>query len=169
MAEFFDVLDEFGNKTGRVKERSAVHRDGDWHAAINIFIVNSQNEVLQQRRAADKDSYPNMWDLFCGGHVTTGENYETAAIRELEEELGVVVRPEDLVKIGEFKTSSRPHPNFINNSIERVYLLRRDWKLRDYRIQEEEISELRYVPWRKLREMLQNPKPDDMLRHRKQY
>lgn len=124
MAEYFDVLDEFGNKTGAIKERSAVHRDGDWHAAVNIFIVNSQNEVLQQRRAADKDSYPNMWDLSCGGHVVTGEDYETAAVRELEEELGVVVKPENLMKIGEFKTSSRPQPNFINNSIERVYLLR---------------------------------------------
>lgn len=133
MAEYFDVLDEFGNKTGVIKERSAVHRDGDWHAAVNIFIVNSQNEVLQQRRAADKDSYPNMWDLSCGGHVATGEDYETAAVRELEEELGVVVKPENLMKIGEFKTSSRPQPNFINNSIERVYLLRGIGNLRTIR------------------------------------
>lgn len=38
--EYFDVLDSEGHKTGRIKLRSAVHRDGDWHRAVNIWIVN---------------------------------------------------------------------------------------------------------------------------------
>ena len=38
--EYFDVLDSNGHKTGRIKLRSEVHRDGDWHRAVNIWIVN---------------------------------------------------------------------------------------------------------------------------------
>lgn len=167
--EYFDVLDENGYKTGRTKPRDAVHRDGDWHAAVNIFVLNPQNEVLLQRRAPNKDSYPNMWDLSCGGHVTAGEDYQTAAIRELEEELGLVVGPEDLIELGKFKTSSHPRPDFINNSIEKVYLLRTTRKLEDFTIQEDELSAIKYVPWRELRAMIENPQLSNILRHRQQY
>ncbi len=167
--EYFDVLDENGYKTGRTKPRDAVHRDGDWHAAVNIFVLNPQNEVLLQRRAPNKDSYPNMWDLSCGGHVTAGEDYQAAAIRELKEELGLVVDPEDLIELGKFKTSSRPRPDFINNSIEKVYLLRTTRKLEDFTIQEDELSAIKYVPWRELRTMIENPQLSNILRHRQQY
>lgn len=167
--EYFDVLDENGEKTGLVKLRSDVHHDGDWHAAVNILVVNDKNEILQQRRAPNKDSFPNMWDLSCGGHVVTGEDYLDAAIRELKEELGINVQPEDLRLIGAFKSSVQPAPNFINNTFEIVYLLRTDKELADFKIQTEELSEIRYVDWRKLRQMLEDPQVIDMLKHKRQY
>lgn len=37
MKEYFDVLDENGNLTGRKKLRSEVHRDGDWHKATRLI------------------------------------------------------------------------------------------------------------------------------------
>ena len=37
--EEFDVLDAEGRPTGRVKARSAVHRDGDWHAAVHVWVL----------------------------------------------------------------------------------------------------------------------------------
>lgn len=70
--ELFDVLDENGHKTGKTKERSQVHRDGDWHRAVNIWVINDHDEVLLQKRAAHKDSWPGYWGYFgwwthCGG------------------------------------------------------------------------------------------------------
>lgn len=167
--EYLDVLDENGRKTGKVKLRSDVHRDGDWHAAVNILIVNDKNEVLHQRRAPNKDSFPNMWDLSCGGHVVTGESYLDAAIRELKEELGIDVQAEELQQLGSFKSSAQPTPDFINNTFEEVYLLRTDRDLADFKIQTEEISKIRYIEWRELRQMLEDPRVIDMLKHRKQY
>lgn len=41
--------------------------------------------------------------------------------------------------------------------------------LDDFRIQKEELSEIRYIDWRDLKKMLENSMPGDMLRHRKQY
>jgi len=35
--EYFDVLDENGNKTGKIKLRSEVHRDGDWHKGVTYM------------------------------------------------------------------------------------------------------------------------------------
>ena len=68
--EYFDVLDENGNKTGETKLRSEVHRDGDWHRTVHIWVFNRQGEVLLQRRCATKDSYPNMLDISCAGHLS---------------------------------------------------------------------------------------------------
>lgn len=52
--EYFDILDENGNKIGKTKLRSEVHRDGDWHKAVHIWILNNNGDVLLQRRCAKK-------------------------------------------------------------------------------------------------------------------
>ena len=44
--EYLDVLDEKGNKTGKVKLRYEVHRDGDFHKTVHIWIINKNNDVL---------------------------------------------------------------------------------------------------------------------------
>ena len=55
--EYFDVLTPDGGRTGQVKERSAVHRDGDWHGTAHIWLVRRQNgrlQVLLQKRSRKK-------------------------------------------------------------------------------------------------------------------
>ena len=37
--ELFDVVDAGGNLTGIVKRRGDVHRDGDWHRAIHVWVI----------------------------------------------------------------------------------------------------------------------------------
>ena len=85
--EYIDLLDENGNKLNTRKKRTEVHRDGDWHKSVHIWIINKNSEILLQRRAADKDSDPNMLDISCAGHLSSGDDSITGAIRELKEEL----------------------------------------------------------------------------------
>lgn len=151
--EYFDVLDENGEKTGRTKLRREVHRNGDWHRAVDVFVVKG-DEVLLQKRCATKDSYPDTWDLSCGGHITAGEDSLETAVRELEEELGLKARPEELEFVGSFKASARPAPDFVNNSFNDMYILRTEAEISELRFQEEEISALKYVPIREFREMV---------------
>lgn len=125
--------------------RREVHRDGDWHRAVDVFVVKG-DEVLLQKRCATKDSYPDTWDLSCGGHITAGEESRETAVRELEEELGLKVVPEDLEFVGSFKASARPAPDFINNSFNDMYILWTEAELSELRFQIEEISALKYVP-----------------------
>ena len=107
--EYFDVLDEKGNKTGITKPRSAVHRDGDWHKSVHVWIIRG-NEILLQRRAPQKDSYPNMLDISAAGHLDAGEDAITGAMRELKEELGIDAEPSDFELIGRVTQSARPRP-----------------------------------------------------------
>ena len=44
----------------------------------------------------EKITYPGLWDVSCAGHVSAGESATTSALRELEEELGVVAQVEEL-------------------------------------------------------------------------
>ena len=115
MAEYFDILDENGNLTGKTKLRSEVHRDGDWHKAVHIWVFNRKGEVLLQRRAANKDSYPNMLDISCAGHLSAGDTSIEGALRELEEELKLF---DNTFKIGRIFGT-----DFINNEFNDLYYL----------------------------------------------
>jgi len=155
--EYFDVLDENGQPTGRTKSRQAVHRDGDWHRAVNIWVVNDRQEVLLQKRSNNKDSWPGYWDISAGGHIVAGEDSLTAAVQELYEELGLVVRPGELDYLGSWKSSTRPAPNFINNSFNDLYLLKTEKRIEDLVLQAEEVSEAKFVPIAELQELIKNP------------
>lgn len=155
--EYFDVLDSNGHKTGRIKLRSEVHRDGDWHRAVNIWIVNGG--VLLQRRSLNKDSYPGLWDISCGGHLTTGDDSLAAAVRELSEELGVIVSSDALQYLTTWRSSTRPAPDFINNSFNDLYLLRTELSLSDFTMQLEEICDLKYFSIPELRCMVDTHDP----------
>jgi mutator protein MutT len=48
------------------------------------------DRVLMCHRHPDRQWYPNIWDL-PGGHIEPGEQPHEALVRELEEELGIVV------------------------------------------------------------------------------
>ena len=79
--------------TGKVKKRSQVHKDGDWHRSMHLWIYqfDSANEnvrVLLQRRSPYKDTHPDMLDVSCAGHVNAGDDILETTMREMEEELG---------------------------------------------------------------------------------
>ena len=154
MAEFFDILDEQGHKTGKTKARSEVHRDGDWHKAVHIWIVNDKDEILLQKRSPNKDSYPNMWDISSAGHLTAGDDSLSGAMREIKEELGVDIQPSQLKLIGIRKKSDKSSPTFINNEFNDVYLLRLSLDLAKITLQEEEVSEVKHIPIDKFRNMI---------------
>lgn len=166
--EYFDILDENGNKTGITKLRNEVHRDGDWHKAVHIWIINNKKEILLQRRCATKDSNPNMLDISCAGHLTTGDNSLDGAIRELKEELNLDVNKEDLEFIKTIKRSSKYSEIFINNEFDDVYILRTNKTIEDMKYQEDEISEIFYVSYDKFKEMVNNHQPD-LLRHEEEF
>lgn len=86
--ELFDVVDAEDRVIG-VAPRSEVHARLWWHRAVHIFVRNSRGELLIHRRSALKDQYPRCWTSSASGHLAAGEDYAPAAVRELQEELGL--------------------------------------------------------------------------------
>lgn len=166
--EYFDILDENGNKTGKTKLRSEVHREGDWHKAVHIWILNNNGDVLLQRRCATKDSNPNMLDISSAGHLSAGDESLDGAIRELKEELNLDVKPEELKFIKTIKRSSKYTSTFINNEFDDLYILITDKTISDMKYQEDEISEIFFVPYKKFKQMVINKQPD-LLMHTEEF
>lgn len=158
--EYFDILDEFGNKTGKIKSRSEVHRNGNFHKAVHIWIINDLREILLQRRCLTKDSDPNMLDISCAGHLTAGDTSIEGAIRELKEELNLDVKESDLEFIKTIKRCHVSNKTFIDNEYDDFYILRTDKSISDMKYQVEEISEIFFVPFLKFKEMIANKQPD---------
>jgi 8-oxo-dGTP pyrophosphatase MutT (NUDIX family) len=59
------------------------------HRSVGIAVLGTDGRLLVHRRAEDKDVWPGRWDLAVGGVVSAGEDYATAAAREVGEEIGV--------------------------------------------------------------------------------
>jgi len=95
--ELVDIVDHDDNvlyQCTRKEMRAQVLR----HRAVFIAVVNSEGELLIHQRSAMKDLWPSWWDLAVGGVVSAGESYDDAALRELDEEVGVTGVP--LVELG---------------------------------------------------------------------
>ncbi|BCU75404.1 16S rRNA (adenine(1518)-N(6)/adenine(1519)-N(6))-dimethyltransferase RsmA [Luteolibacter sp. LG18] len=108
-AEIFDVVDENDQVTGQAT-RGEVHAKGLLHRAVHVFAVNRRGEVLLQRRSLLKDSHPGVWDSSVSGHLDAGEDYETAVVRELEEEMGIVdAEPEEIARIAPCEATGWEH------------------------------------------------------------
>ena len=90
--ELFDVLDAEGNLTGISKPRGEVHRDGDWHRGLHIWVYGFDPDgtpfMLFQRRSKTKDTWPGKLDVAVGGHYRAGESL-AETLRETEEEIGL--------------------------------------------------------------------------------
>lgn len=86
--EIFDVVNEEDEVTG-TSTRAEVHAGGLLHRAVHVFVFNKRGDILLQRRSLLKDAHPGVWDSSVSGHLDSGEGYEAAAVRELEEEMGI--------------------------------------------------------------------------------
>ncbi len=96
--EMFPVVDEDDRVIGSAP-RPRVHGDNLRHRAVHILIFNSKGEIYLQKRSQWKDRHPLAWDSSAAGHVEAGEDYDFAANRELEEELGITTKLERLAKL----------------------------------------------------------------------
>jgi isopentenyldiphosphate isomerase len=146
--ERFDVIDVTGAPTGVTKRRADVHRDGDWHRAIHVWIFGEDAGgafLLLQRRGHDKDSWPGRLDATAAGHLAAGETPEDA-FREIEEELGVAPDPALLVQAGTRVIAGEEPPHRLDREYEEVYLLRDDRPLAEYRPDPVEVDALVRVP-----------------------
>ncbi len=95
------------NKNDKVigsEQRDIVYQKGLTHRLIRVILINNKDQVLLQWRSANEDTFPETWDQSAGGHVDEGEDYKTAAYRELKEELGI--KNIELKLIDKFYTSS---------------------------------------------------------------
>jgi 16S rRNA (adenine1518-N6/adenine1519-N6)-dimethyltransferase len=122
--ELFDVVDE-ENRVVRQAARREVHERNWLHRAVHVFILNAKGEVFLQLRSHLKDKQPCKWDSSAAGHLDAGEDYLPCAMRELNEELGIVTTPDRLTRAGSVPASAATGWEFIE-----LFTVRHDGRLR---------------------------------------
>ena len=99
--ELLIQVDEKNNIIGSISREDAHSTIGVFYRTIYVLVKSDRGEILVQRRGPTKDLYPNCWDISVGGHVNFGKSYLETAVREISEELGLKVEPNDLMLKGE--------------------------------------------------------------------
>lgn len=165
--EIFDVVDENGKPTGATVERTEAHRTGVRHRTAHIWVVRNINgsyQVLLQKRAMNKDSFPGRYDTSSAGHIQAGDEPLESAIRELGEELGITANESDLSFAGTFNIDYEKEFHgkmFKDKEIAFVYIYSKDVDETSLVLQKEELDS---VEWFDLEETYQ-----ECLKHNQKY
>ncbi len=134
--ELVDIVNENNELTGQVEERWKAIEKGLWRRTVSCWIMNEKGEILLQKRAPNKRRNPNKWAK-TGGQVDSKETPEEAIFREVKEELGIEI-PKEQIKVVNIRKSEK-EKRFAYN-----FLFVVNYKLEDYTLQKEEVSEVRY-------------------------
>lgn len=144
--ELFDIVDKNGTPTGEIVERTIAHEKGIRHRTAHIWVTRIENrkvQVLLQKRAQNKDSFPGRFDTSSAGHIQAGDEPLDSAIRELSEELGIYAKKDDLTFVNTFdiKFEKEFHGKlFKDDEIAFVYLYEKPVKESSLSLQTEEVE-----------------------------
>ena len=146
--ELWQAYDERGEAiAGKGLTKTEAHAAA-LHAAAHVWIWRRRGEsieILLQRRARGKHTWPGRVDISAAGHVDLGELPLAAAIRETAEEIGLTLKPEDLKLLFVHRVYLTVEgTNFIENEFQWVYGLQVS-DLGDTYLQEAEVEALEWV------------------------
>ncbi|WP_422348256.1 NUDIX hydrolase [Flagellimonas sp.] len=142
MDELIDILDENGNLTGRTCLKSEAHLKGYFHPTVHVWFYTADGKVLFQKRAANKDTFPGLWDVSVAGHIGAGEDVTEAAVREVEEEIGLLVKVGDLEKIGYFPSVHQHSKTLLDKEFHHTFICKLEVSLSQLVKQESEVDAL---------------------------
>lgn len=135
--ELWDIYDENRQPTGRTHRRGEPLKPGDFHLCVHVWIMNQDGKFLITKRSPNK-GFPNMWES-TGGSALAGDDSLTAALREVEEETGLILDPDKGERI--FECRGEKGDNYICD----IWLFRQDFDIRDVVLQEGETCDARYA------------------------
>jgi len=162
--EMLKVLDEDGNETGKYEKRSVVHDKEIFHREVVLWLIDKDDrQVLFQRRSHDKKAWPDKFGLVAG-HVVGDDSIEDAVITEAKEEIGVDIRKFGFKHFFTYKKQEKNNYCYVYH----FYSIA-DIPLSKLKIQEEELTEVKYVDYDEYKEAVHKRKHDYVLKWNEKY
>lgn len=140
--EYFDLYTIDRRPLGKLVQRGAPISRGEYHIVVQIMTVNSKGEVLLTQRVPEKTS-GGKWEC-SGGCAVSGESSEEAAVRELREETGIRIAPDEIVRQWSMITDSM---------LRDFYITHTDAPLEELKLQSTEVCAAKWVSFDRLVEM----------------
>jgi len=149
MPEFVVLVNEKDKEIGK-EEKIKAHEEGLLHRAFSIFIFNSQQEMLLQKRALQKYHSPGLWSNACCSHPAPKEELNSAIHRKLKQELGFDTKLEEKFS---FIYKAEVGNNLIEHEFDHVFFGTYDGKIKP---NPEEVAEIKWINKKKLMEEVRN-------------
>lgn len=143
--ELFDIYDFDRNKTGETMERGTPVPKGFYRMVVHVCIFNSEGKMLIQQRQPFKSGWSGMWDLTVGGSSVAGDTSLTAAIREVGEEIGVTLAPEELRRVLTVQTEC---------VLDDIYVAQKDLDETSLKLQPEEVAQVKWASAEEIKAMI---------------
>ncbi|MBN2041379.1 MAG: NUDIX domain-containing protein [Spirochaetes bacterium] len=126
--------------TGKAVSRKKAHKEGIAHEGVHLWVIRTEpeTEVLFQRRAKDKDTFPGCLDITVGGHVPFGVN-ENKIQKEAYEEIGISPADSDLTDLGYYRYEEKID-DFDHREFQHVFLLTDNRALNEYNFVDNEVE-----------------------------
>lgn len=141
--ELVVLVDEKDQELG-VMPKSQVHgKDTPLHRAFSVFVFNDKKEILVQRRALTKKTWPGVWSNSCCGHPLPGEVYEEAIRRRVKYELGCRLR--HVKRVSDYRYRFE-RDGVVENEVCPVFVAR---LVGETKVNHNEVAEIRWVSWSK--------------------
>lgn len=150
MDEYIDILNDNGELSGKTCLKSEAHKNGFFHQSAHIWIFDKNKNVLIQKRAANKDTFPSLWDISVAGHISAGELPINAAIREVQEEVGISISENQLHYIGTSTNKVLHKIDLIDYELHHVYICSLNFNIETLKIQQEEVAKIKMIVLNKL-------------------
>lgn len=143
--EVWDLYTKDREKTNKTMIRGEKVPEGFYHLSVTVCIFNSEGKMLIQQRVPSKDDWPNLWDVSCAGSAISGDTSQTAAEREVFEELGLKINLQN----------ERPHlTNYFADGFNDIYILNMDLDLSKLKLQAEEVQNVKWATMEEIFTML---------------
>ncbi|PKM59900.1 MAG: isopentenyl-diphosphate delta-isomerase [Firmicutes bacterium HGW-Firmicutes-4] len=138
MIENIIVVDNFDKEIGFIEKMEA-HRKGILHRAFSILVVNSNNQLLLQKRSVKKYHSPGLWSNTCCSHPKYGEDLQHAIHRRLQEEMGFIC---ELKELFSFVYKVELENNFFENEYDHVFIGRYDGEIA---VNQDEVDDFKWI------------------------
>ena len=161
MTELWDLYTEDREKSGETLVRGQEIPEGRYHLVADAWIVNSKGEYLISQRSASRPTFPLMWESV-GGSVLAGEDSLTGAVREVKEEVGLELAPEQGILVF---TERRTMVNGMKfHDFKDTYLFRYDGEVSLDEATTDEVCQVRWMTAEQVEELLDTGKMAATLR-----
>ena len=148
MTELRDLYDKYSNKTGRTYHKGDMIPSGYYPMVVMVVIRNSKGEFLMQKRSLKKGG---DWGV-TGGHPKAGETPIEGIITEVREELGLDFSKEKFIEYDSGCDGTDCY---------KMYFVNKDIDINDIKIEEDELSEVKWFSMDKLKEMVDKKELND--------
>ena len=144
--ELWDVYDINRRALGKTHPRGVPLPEGEYHLIVLVMLQNDKGELLITRRAPNK-GFPNMWE-FTGGSALAGDDSLSAALREMREETGIALDPQNGRIVAQEQAWS--------DSFGDLWLFRQNFDLDSIVLQENETTAARTATRQEISRMIEN-------------